>query len=68
MAIKLRETYDRKSNFLAFVKELEKLSLRYGVTLDVTGGVYQDDPKEIENVHYSTDHTSGDLSSDVKFK
>ena len=44
-----------------FVDGLEKLSSKYGIVLQVTGGVVIYDEGDITGVQYTRDHTSGDL-------
>jgi hypothetical protein len=46
------------SNFKSFVKELEKLSKKYGVAIQAIGGVKFAD---IDRIKYNDDDTSGDL-------
>ncbi len=49
-----------------FVKELTKLSKKTGISIETTGGLYYDDPKNIKSISYSEDFSSGDLSCDLK--
>jgi hypothetical protein len=44
-----------------FVKALEKLSVKYGVTIQSVGGVSIYDEGDIAAIEYSRDPTSGDL-------
>jgi len=53
-----------KQRFDGFVTGLEKLSAKYGVVLQVTGGVVIYDEGEIKSVRYDRDYTSGDLWPD----
>ena len=48
-----------ETRFLEFTKALAKLSSKYGIAIQSTGGVYFfDQPVQVT---YSDDHTSGDL-------
>ena len=47
--------------FDEFVDGLEKLSSKYGIILQVTGGVLVYDEGDVTGVQYTRDHTSGDL-------
>lgn len=58
----LLESPDNK--YQLFIRELNKLSLIYGVAIKSIGGVQIGDIKEIE---YSHDETSGDLIPSVKW-
>jgi hypothetical protein len=58
----LLESPDNK--YQLFIRELNKLSLIYGVSIKSIGGVQIGDIKEIE---YSNDETSGDLIPNVKW-
>lgn len=56
----------KQERFEKFVKELEKISIKYQVILFVTGGVIMD---EFDMIKYSKDYTSGDLIPEViKYK
>lgn len=62
---------EQQIRFEGFTNELEKLSKRYGVSLDITGGVYvmsSEDKQKIKEIIYSNDSSSGDLSSKIIFK
>lgn len=48
-------------NHSNFIKELEKLSKKYGVVVQVVGGVWHDEPTNLAPLTYSDDHTSGDI-------
>jgi len=50
-----------KQRFDGFVTGLERLSVKYGIVLQVTGGVVIYDEGDIVGVQYTRDHTSGDL-------
>ena len=50
----------------AFVKGLEALTKKTGISVECTGGLYYDEPKEIKSVQYSNDFSSGDLSVKIK--
>lgn len=54
------EEYEKKyeKNYLSFIKELEKLSKKYGVAIKSIGGVEVGD---IKSISYSDDMSSGDL-------
>lgn len=58
--IRVNETEEK--NFRKFTEELAKLSKKYGVALQVTGGVMIG---EIDRIEYDCDPTSGDLNPDV---
>jgi hypothetical protein len=49
------------TNYQKFVTELEKLSVKYGVVLQITGGVEIWDDGELKSIKYTKDETSGDL-------
>ena len=53
-----------KKNFIAFTKELEKLSKKYGVVIQSVGGV---EFGKVQAILYSNDYTSGDLLPTVKW-
>lgn len=55
-----------KERFEAFTKELAIISSKYGIVIQSTGGVSIYNKDETIQVEYSTDYTSGDLTSDVK--
>jgi hypothetical protein len=52
-------TEEEEERFISFVKELEKISVKYGITIDCVGGVtfYE----SLSKVRYSKDPSSGDL-------
>ena len=52
----------RRANFYKFTEELGKLSAKFGITIQSTGGVVFGDFYEVE---YNMDHTSGDLNADT---
>lgn len=59
---------DREKRFNDFTTELGELSKKYGVMINSTGGVNifnKEDLITIEEVYYSNDYTSGDLSYEV---
>lgn len=59
---------ENQKRFDKFIDELEEISKKHGVLLNVTGGVHIVSSEEkIDEVHYSRDSTSGDLSSEVIF-
>ena len=61
---------EQQRRFELFTNELEKISKKYGVTLDVTGGVNvynENDMKEIVSVQYDNDSSSGDLQSYIEW-
>jgi len=61
---------EQQKRFELFTSELEKISKKYGVTLDVTGGVKvynENDMKDIISVQYDNDSSSGDLQSYIKW-
>lgn len=55
-----------EKRFTNFTKELANLSKKYGIVLDVVGGVYfvdlKTDKESIANLAYTDDSTSGDMS------
>jgi len=55
-----------EKRFTNFTKELANLSKKYGIVLDVVGGVYfvdlETDKESIANLAYTDDSTSGDMS------
>lgn|GEM_PF-4524564 len=57
-------TKARKEQFRKFSAELEKLSLKYQITLTSCGGVdfYDPDDEKLVGIEYSADPTSGDLN------
>jgi hypothetical protein len=55
---------DEESNFLKFVAELEKLSVKYGVAVKSVGGVVTGD---LKSIRYSRDWSSGDLLYTAKW-
>jgi hypothetical protein len=62
---------EEQTRFEKFTSELAKLSTKYGVALDITGGVYIYEPevcKDIVSISYSDDSSSGDMSSETIFK
>jgi hypothetical protein len=63
--VKLANEITAGSNFHKFTKELAVLSKKYGVALNVVGGVAIG---PIESISYSSDETSGDLEAFVKWK
>lgn len=54
-----------QKQFTKFVNELKKLSKKYGVAIQSTGGIALG---EIEDIIYSNDFTSGDLRFTVNWK
>jgi hypothetical protein len=53
---------DKQQRFEDFIKELTKLSKKYGVAIKAIGGVYiAEDIQELKNISYSQDASSGDL-------
>jgi hypothetical protein len=58
---------DERKRFKLFVQELAKLSKQYGVLVHVTGGIQIVEPKEIKDIRYTEDATSGDLEYDVHY-
>lgn len=44
-----------------FIKELEALSKKYGVVISCIGGVWHDEPKNLQDLTYTNDFTSGDI-------
>jgi hypothetical protein len=66
MAKKEKKILTEKERFELFTKDLAKLSKKYGIALDVCGGVWiAEKQDEIVKIEYSTDYTSGDLSSTI---
>ena len=51
----------KMSNYKMFVTELEKLSVKYGVSIKSIGGVTIWDDGELESIEYTKDETSGDM-------
>ena len=51
-----------QKNFVKFTKELERLSKKYGISLNVVGGV---DYGKIKHIKYDADLSSGDLHGEV---
>jgi len=54
-----------KERYEKFVKELEFISLKYGVQINSCGGVDildNDQLLDLKRVEYDCDHTSGDLN------
>ena len=49
------------TNYEKFVTELEKLSVKYGVSISAIGGVSIWEDGELESIEYSKDETSGDI-------
>jgi hypothetical protein len=54
------EPNDREKRFMDFVDDLEKISAKYGIIIQVTGHVWIHD-KPLEAVTYTKDSTSGDI-------
>ena len=53
---------DEEKRFLEFTKELAKISKKYKIAIESTGGVYIfKEDVNLDNLEYSTDATSGDL-------
>lgn len=50
---------ERQERFEKFVKELEKISIKYKIVIYAIGGVIMED--DIDMIEYSKDYTSGDL-------
>lgn len=60
------EDYEKYQNkFDLFTKDLAKLSKKYGIAINATGGVAYG---EIKSITYSTDLSSGDLDYKVNWK
>lgn len=51
-----------QNNYDSFIKGLTELSKKYGVALNVTGGVYIYEPEILKNIEYTNDVSSGDIS------
>ncbi len=51
-----------------FAIALAKLSKKTGIMIDTIGGVSYDNPKDIKDICYSDDFSSGDLDCQVTFK
>jgi len=49
------------TNFEKFVTKLEKLSVKYGVSIKAIGGVSIWENGELESIEYTKDETSGDI-------
>ena len=63
-------TVQREKRFDFFCKELGKISKKYGVLIQSTGGVIilsDEDKSEIKNLFYVNDHTSGDLDYEIQY-
>ena len=59
---------EQKKNASAFVKELAKLSKKYGIVVKSVGGVSVYSPQEIQSVtYYSDDLINGDMVPHVKY-
>jgi len=61
---------EQQERFCKFTKELEKLSLKYGVSLNVCGGVNvysKNILPDLISIEYDCDSSSGDLSSTVNW-
>lgn len=54
-------TPDQEQRFTAFIRDLEQISAKHGVVLQVTGGVSIEDAP-LDAVRYSDDPTSGDIT------
>ena len=55
-----------QERFELFTEELSKLTMKYGITIQSTGGVRIFEEGELLEVQYSSDSTSGDLYHYVK--
>lgn len=60
-------TNEEQKRFEQFTKELAKLSKKYGIVLQVTGGVYIEKDGDIKSIVYTDDASSGDLNSEVEY-
>lgn len=58
MAISM--THDEKQRFHAFVRDLELISAKHGVLIQVTGNVHVQDAS-LDAVRYTDDWSSGDI-------
>jgi len=70
-AIRELNFLQKQARFENFTYELEKLSKKYGVLIETTGGVNvlsEKYFKSLKEVFYSNDSSSGDLSYDNSFK
>jgi hypothetical protein len=56
------------NKFDKFCKELNNLSLQYGIVIQSVGGVMVCDPTEIIEIEYNSDLTSGDLIPEIKWR
>ena len=56
-------TKNDKERYSNFINELEALSVKYGISLDVTVGVTVWEEGELEGISYSKDITSGDIDT-----
>jgi len=58
-----------KERYTNFIRELETISKKYNVVISITGGViiYHDDAK-LDNLSYTNDYTSGDITPQFLFK
>jgi hypothetical protein len=59
---------NEKKRFTAFCKELEKLSKKYSIVIQSTGGVSFYDEGSIFGIKYDDDWSSGDLEYKVTTK
>jgi len=62
---------EQQKRFELFTSELEKISKKYGVTLNVAGGVRifnKEDIKDIISIEYDNDSSSGDLQSYITWE
>ena len=61
-------TENDEQRYTSFLKELTKISYKYGIILDCVGGVYAvEDPSDIKSLQYTDDLGSGDLISSVTY-
>lgn len=63
-----KQTLTEQERYDKFISELEKISKKYGVSLDSCGGVWvAPDVKNIKNIEYDNDYLSGDLHSYITY-
>ena len=55
---------EEQKNYSKFLKELEKISKKYGVVIKSVGGV---EIGEVDSISYENDKSSGDLMPRVKW-
>lgn len=57
-----------EQRFINFVKDLEKLSVKYNVEIKSIGGITIYNEGCLESIKYSKDYTSGDLiTEDINY-